>query len=83
MKTLTLPNTPSCKVVYNRGGVNYFAVMQTPAELDDVRIAMQAKTPPVASKDIVRIEPIQPLAPLHRQHPAFHRIVKYSTAAEH
>ena len=57
--------------------------MRTPSELDDIRVAMQAKPPPVAAKDIVRIEPITPLAPLQRNHPALHRLNKYATAAEH
>lgn len=78
MKTLTLPNTPMCKVVYTRGGTQYGAMMRTPADLDDVRIAMQSKTPPVPSKDIVRIEPVTPLAPINRPHPALHRLVKYA-----
>ena len=78
MKTLNLPNTPMCRVVYTRNGTNYGAMMRTPADLDDVRIAMQSKTPPVQSKDIVRIEPVTPLSPIRRGHPAQHKLVKYA-----
>ncbi len=58
MKTLTLPNTPMCRIVFTRGGVNYGKTMKTPADLDDIRIVMQGQTPPVPHKDIVRIEPV-------------------------
>lgn len=58
MRTLMLPKTPMCRVVYARGGTNYGAIMPTPAELDDVRLAMLAKSPPVPHKDIVRIEAV-------------------------
>jgi len=72
-----------CRVVFNRGGTNYGRIIQTPAEPDDVRIFMQGLTPPVATKDIVRIEPVTPLATLNRPHPAQRAFVKYATAAEH
>lgn len=58
MKTLTLPNTQMCRVVFTRGGVNYGKIIKTPPELDDVRLAMLTVTPPVPHKDIVRIEPV-------------------------
>lgn len=83
MKTLLLPNTPMCRVVYTRDGVNYGAMMQTPTDLDDVRVAMMSKTPPVAAKQIVRIEPVQPRPPLHRPHPDLRRFVKYANLEEH
>lgn len=70
-----------CRVVYTRGGTQYGAMMKTPAELDDVRVAMLAKNPPVAAKDIVRIEPVTPLTPIHRGHPAQHKLVKYAALA--
>ncbi len=77
MKFLTLPNTPMCRVIYIRGGVTYGQVIKTPATLDDVRIAMLSYKPPVAAKEVVRIEPIKPLPPLHRPHPALRRIAKF------
>ena len=83
MKTLVLPETPQCRVVFTRGGVNYGKIMKTPTEIDDVRVAMLSCQPPVAAKDIVRIEAITPLAPIHRGHPAQHKLAKYATAAEH
>lgn len=68
MKTLfALPNTPMCRVVFTRGGVNYGKIMPTPKEADDIRVAMLSCTPPVAAKDIVRIE----------------GVVSYATAANH
>lgn len=80
MKALfALPNTPMCRVVFTRGGVNYGKIMPTPNEPDDIRVAMLTCTPPVAAKDIVRIEPITPLAPIHRGHPAQHKLAKYAT----
>jgi hypothetical protein len=47
-----------CRVVFTRGGVNYGKIIKTPAELDDVRLAMLSQQPPVPHKDIVRIEPV-------------------------
>lgn len=58
MKTLTLPNTQMCRVVFARGGVNYGKVIKTPPELDDVRLVMLSQQPPVPHKDIVRIEAV-------------------------
>lgn len=78
MKAFTLPSTPMCRVVYTRQGTNYGATMQTPADVEDLRMAMLAKSPPVASKDIVRIEPVTPLSPMNHGHPAAHRMVKYA-----
>lgn len=58
MKTITLPNTPMCRVVFTRGGVNYGKIIKTPPELDDVRLTMLSQQPPVPHKDIVRIEAV-------------------------
>lgn len=69
-----------CRVVFTRGGVNYGKIMPTPSEPDDVRVAMLSCQPPVAAKDIVRIEPITPLTPVNRPHPAHHKLAKYASA---
>lgn len=83
MKTLVLPETPMCRVVYTRNGTQYGKIMKTPDAIDDVRIAMISCQPPVATKDIMRIEPITPLAPLRHGHPAANRMARYASAAEH
>ena len=81
--SFTLPNTPQCRVVYKRDGTEYGAIITTPKTLEDVRIKMMERQPPVASHQVVRIEEIKPLAPLNRNHPALRSMTKYATPAEH
>lgn len=80
MKTLILPNTPMCRVVYHRTGTNYGAVIPTPKSTSELQIVMLARQ--VGVSQIQRLEPIQPLKPLNRPHPANHNLVKYTTIAE-
>lgn len=74
-----LPSTPMCKVVFTRDGVTYGAVMKTPKDIEDLRIAMQTRPQPVSAKQVVRIEPVQPRQEMHRGHPAAHNIARYQT----
>jgi len=76
----TLPSTPSCRVLYVRDGVTYAAVLSTPRSCDELLITMLNRK--VGVSQIKDVQPIQPLAPLKRQHPAEHRMAQYASAAD-
>jgi hypothetical protein len=71
----TLPETPTIKVIYSKGGTNYSAVIPNPQSTDSLLCTMLDKQ--VGASQIVRLEPIQPRQELHRGHPAQHRMAKY------
>lgn len=76
-----LPETPTCKVIYERDGTKYSATIPTPSNADGVVSVMLARQ--VGVSQIRGIEPIHPLQPLRRGHPADHQMVKYATPADH
>jgi hypothetical protein len=80
-QAIILPNTPMCKVVYTHDGTNYGAIMPTPKDADDLRIAMLSRPQPVSAKQLVRVEPVQPRGEIHRGHPAAHNIARYATVS--
>ena len=74
--TFQLPTTPKCKVVYVRDGTNYQGIIDTPQDNSALQVVMLKRQ--VGMSQIQRVEPVQPPAPLYRNHPAQHRIAKYS-----
>jgi hypothetical protein len=81
MKTqITLPATPTCKVIYIRDGTTYFAGMKTPNSQDILQQEMMNRK--IGMNQIVRVEPIQPLQPLQRNHPAAQQMAKYMSISD-
>ena len=76
-----LPNTPTCKVIYVRDGVNYSAAITTPADVHDLQAVMLKRQ--VGLSQVLRVEAVQPRHDPTRGHPAQHRIVQYATVSEH
>ena len=72
----TLPETPTLKVIYTKGGTNYSAVIPNPHTTDGLLMAM-LKTRQVGASQITKLEPVQPRGDFDRGHPAAHRMAKY------
>jgi len=72
----TLPETPTLRVIYTRGGTNYSATIPNPRTADGLLATMLARH--VGSSQIVRLEPIQPRGDFERGHPAAARWAKYA-----
>jgi len=77
--TFDIPQTPTVKVHYRRDGVLYSTVIVTPNSNQDLQMVMLGRY--VGISQVERLEAIQPRQPLHRNHPAIHRISQYVAAA--
>ena len=77
-----IPETPTIRVIYTKGGTNYSAVIPNPKSTDGLVVAM-LNTRLVGVSQITKLEPIQHRQEFHRGHPAHNRLAKYASAAEH
>ena len=75
-----LPQTPSCRVSYVKGGVLYSTVLTTPANNDALQMAMLNKG--VGMSQVKGVEGIAPRGDLKRPHPAQYRISRLMAASE-
>lgn len=74
------PNTPSTRVFYNRDGVQYHTVIQTPASYSDFQQKLLARQ--IGVSQVMRFEPVQPRQDLHRTHPAHNHLTRYANMAD-
>jgi hypothetical protein len=75
-QAFAIPETPTLRVIYTKGGTNYSAVIPNPHTADGLLTTMLTRH--VGSSQIVRLEPIQPRGDFERGHPAAGRWAKYA-----
>lgn len=80
MKTIALPSSEKCRVIYTRDGVKYEGIMPTPKTQQELLAAMSARNATVSN--ILRIEPFQSRQDYVNIHPAQRQIARLTALAE-
>jgi hypothetical protein len=76
-----LPATPSCRVIYNKGGVSYAGVLNpTPKSNDELQRRLLDRKVGISQVD--RLEPIEPRGDLQHNHPAAYQMSQYQKISD-
>jgi len=79
-KIFVIPETPTCRVVYERNGVKYGAVIQTPHSNDALQMVLLTRK--VGISEVRWVESITPPKPLYHPHPAQSRISRFAVVKD-
>jgi hypothetical protein len=78
--TVSLPTTPTCRVIYIKDDVTYFVGLKTPNCPSTLQQELLNRK--IGMSQVIRVEPVQPLQPIQRGHPAAHRMAQYMRVSD-
>jgi len=76
---MTIPSTPTCKVLYKRDGITYFIGLKTPPNAEVLKSELTSRG--IDLNSVMKLEPINP-PQVHRGHPAANQLSKYMAMSD-
>lgn len=79
-KSFSIPETPTCRFVYQRDGTVYSGILNpTPSNTIELQTRLMARNVPIGQ--VERLEPIHPLKSIEHPDPASNRLDRYLKAS--